>query len=212
MASRVVGFFRCAVGVVAELVMVGWVVCVARVGVGQVADPLAPPANRVGVREEVRFVALVGGTVHVGPGRVVEGGTVVLRGGLVEGVLEAGVGVPAGAEVRDVRGRYVYPALIDAYVEVDGPALSIDGPGAHWSPVVFKDGGDGTVADLRTGLTWTKDPPWRAPIGRLKPRPKRAEQAGIELPGVLGKMGQERAKGEGGDEVARVDRPAERKA
>jgi len=140
MASRVFGFFRRAVGVVAGLVMVGWVVCLPRVGVGQVADPLAPPANRVGVREEVRFVALVGGTVHVGPGRVVEGGTVVLRGGLVEGVLEAGVAVPAGAEVRDVRGRYVYPALIDAYVEVDGPAVAIDGPGAHWSPVVLPQG------------------------------------------------------------------------
>lgn len=107
------------------------------------------------------------------------------------------------SECYDNQGRVISPKPGEPFFGQDANSIS--------SPMAFKDGGDGTVADLRTGLTWTKTP-WRAPIGRLKPRPKRAEQAGIELPGVLGKVPQERVKGEGGDEVARVDRPGERKA
>ncbi len=62
-------------------------------------------------------------------------------------------------------------------------------------------GGKGGTADFLAGL-----------IGSLPPVHELAKQAGIELPGVLGKVREERAKGEGGDQAARVDRPGERKA
>src|SRR5262249_23768706 len=58
-------------------------------------------------------VVLQGGTLHIGNGDVVQGGTVILRGSRIEAVGK-GLAIPEGAKVLDVTGRHVYPGLIDA--------------------------------------------------------------------------------------------------
>ncbi|MFI4859046.1 MAG: amidohydrolase family protein [Phycisphaerales bacterium JB063] len=112
-------------------------VCLAFVGVliaQPTSDgPLAQPAN--GVRQsDPTWHVLVGATVHVRPGEVVEGASIEMRDGRIVRV-GAGLEPPAGARVWDMAGRHVYAGLIDAYVEVDVPALAA-GPGRHWNPLV----------------------------------------------------------------------------
>lgn len=58
--------------------------------------------------------AFKGGTVHTVSGPTIEGGTVVVRRGLIESV-GANVSIPAEATVIDVSGMHVYPGLIDAH-------------------------------------------------------------------------------------------------
>jgi imidazolonepropionase-like amidohydrolase len=58
-------------------------------------------------------VALKGGTIHVGNGDVIEGGTVLVKGARIEAVGKT-IAIPEGAHVVDVTGRHVYPGLIDA--------------------------------------------------------------------------------------------------
>ena len=58
-------------------------------------------------------VAIVGARVEIGDGRVVENGTVVVRG---DKILSVGTGAaPSGATVIDGKGLTVYPGFIDAY-------------------------------------------------------------------------------------------------
>jgi len=58
-------------------------------------------------------IAISGGTVHTLAGPDIEGGTVVIEGGLISAV-GANVPVPAGAQVVDASGMHVYPGLFDA--------------------------------------------------------------------------------------------------
>ncbi len=58
-------------------------------------------------------VAIVGARVEIGDGRVVENGTVVVRG---DKILSVGTDpAPSGATVIDGKGLVVYPGFIDAY-------------------------------------------------------------------------------------------------
>jgi imidazolonepropionase-like amidohydrolase len=63
--------------------------------------------------------ALTGGRVLVAPGRVIESGVVVVRGGVIEAVGPAGTPIPSDATVIDVSGKTVHAAFIDTYVTVD---------------------------------------------------------------------------------------------
>jgi imidazolonepropionase-like amidohydrolase len=61
--------------------------------------------------------ALTNARVVTAPGKVLEKGTVVVRGGVIEAVGASGsVAVPADAQVIDLSGKTVSPGLIDAYV------------------------------------------------------------------------------------------------
>jgi imidazolonepropionase-like amidohydrolase len=62
-------------------------------------------------------VALVGGTLHPVSGPDVANGTIVLRDGKIA-AMGAGIEVPAGAKVVDVRGRHVYPSLFPPLTEL----------------------------------------------------------------------------------------------
>ncbi|RMG17880.1 MAG: hypothetical protein D6731_03305, partial [Planctomycetota bacterium] len=71
--------------------------------------------------EPHRVHALVGGTVVPRPGERIEGGVVVIRDGRVEAV-GADVAVPPDALRWDLRGRVVYPGLIEPYLRLDPPS------------------------------------------------------------------------------------------
>src|SRR6266542_2368460 len=62
-------------------------------------------------------VALVGGMLHPVSGPDVAGGTLLLRDGKIT-ALGAGLEVPAGAKVVDLKGRHVYPSLFPALTEL----------------------------------------------------------------------------------------------
>ncbi|HWZ84835.1 MAG TPA: amidohydrolase family protein, partial [Thermoanaerobaculia bacterium] len=64
--------------------------------------------------------ALAGGRVIAAPGRIIDPGVVVVRGGVIEAVGPAGsTPVPADARLIDVKGKVVHAAFIDPYVSVD---------------------------------------------------------------------------------------------
>lgn len=65
-----------------------------------------------GARFEPDF-AIIGARIEIGDGRVVENGTIVVRG---DKILTVGSGpAPSGATVIDGKGLTVYPGFIDAY-------------------------------------------------------------------------------------------------
>ncbi len=88
--------------------------------------------------EAPRVYALTNARIVTAPGKVIEKGTVVLRGGLIEGVGPQ-VAVPADAEVRDLAGRTVYAGLIDPYVTLSRLA------GKKETPADDEDGPDGAL-------------------------------------------------------------------
>ncbi len=63
--------------------------------------------------------ALTGARVIVAPGRVIEAGVVVVRGGVIEAVGPAGTPIPPDATALDVSGKFIHAAFIDPYVTVD---------------------------------------------------------------------------------------------
>jgi len=92
------------------------------------AQDTAPPNGPR--RIDPGWHALVGGTVHVAPGKVAEGATVVVRDGRIEAVTDGAP--PEGARVWDCRGLHVYAGLIDACVPVEAPP----GDPKHWNRLV----------------------------------------------------------------------------
>ncbi len=67
--------------------------------------------------EPPHVYALVNARVVTAPGKVIEKGTVVVRGGVIAAVGASGsVAVPADAAVMDLAGQTVSPGLIDPYV------------------------------------------------------------------------------------------------
>src|ERR1700693_528636 len=62
-------------------------------------------------------VALVGGTLHPVSGPDVANATLVFRDGKIA-AMGAGIEVPAGAKVVDVKGRHVYPSLFPPLTEL----------------------------------------------------------------------------------------------
>ena len=84
-------------------------------------SPQAAATNGDGPRTNAQepVVALVGGTVHPVSGPAIENGTVLMSGGRIEAVGRAGeISIPAGASRVDVRGKHVYPGMIDPLTTV----------------------------------------------------------------------------------------------
>jgi imidazolonepropionase-like amidohydrolase len=79
----------------------------------------AVPAADVRSGDRLAF-ALVGGRVIAAPGRVIDPGVVVVRGGVIEAVgPSAGTRIPEDARRIDVSGKVVHAAFIDPYVPAD---------------------------------------------------------------------------------------------
>jgi imidazolonepropionase-like amidohydrolase len=113
-------------------------------------SPLAPPTNGPR-RVDPAWFALVNCTVHVRAGaEPMEAATVIIRDGVIIGVLPGQVDesapakangktalkparTPIGPRVIECDGLHIYPGWIDAYVEVDAPAPRGDESTLHWN-------------------------------------------------------------------------------
>jgi imidazolonepropionase-like amidohydrolase len=75
--------------------------------------------------------AIRGGTVHPVSGPAIDGGTVLIRGGLIEAV-GANVTIPPDATTIDATGAHVYPGLFDAQTFLGfAPPVKSSGPGSE---------------------------------------------------------------------------------
>lgn len=81
---------------------------------GAVPAVRAQLSSRVVADRGPRAYAVVGGTVHLGDGTVLEGATVVLEDGLITAV-GADAAAPAGAWEVDASGKRVYPGFTTAF-------------------------------------------------------------------------------------------------
>ncbi|MCI0595974.1 MAG: amidohydrolase family protein [candidate division Zixibacteria bacterium] len=77
------------------------------------AEPTTTPPE--GLRENTpRVFALTNAKLVLSPGNTIEKGTLVIREGVIEAV-GANAAVPADATVLDMKGKTIYPGLIDSY-------------------------------------------------------------------------------------------------
>jgi imidazolonepropionase-like amidohydrolase len=60
-------------------------------------------------------LAITGATILTAAGRRIENGTIVLQGGVIGALGDAGIAIPAGAIRIDGTGKFVTPGLIDAH-------------------------------------------------------------------------------------------------
>ena len=106
------------------------------VGLGRWAEAAPVSTKPVeGLRDHTPEVhALLNARVVMAPGRVLEEATVVVRDGLIEAVNTQ----PAPAEARrwDLRGKTVYPGLIDAFTELTIDEEARPRGAAHWNDQV----------------------------------------------------------------------------
>lgn len=83
--------------------------------------------------------ALVNAKIVLGPGKVLESGTIIVRDGLITEV-GADVKPPADARIWDLQGKTVYPGLIDAFSEVSPAAEATPAEVTnYWNPNVRPD-------------------------------------------------------------------------
>ena len=91
-----------------------------------------------GIRDNgTGFHALVGARVVTAPGQVLDGATIVIRNGIIQGV-GGNMQPPAGARVWDLDGLTVYPGFIDAHADLGMDAVPEGGDvgPTHWNPQV----------------------------------------------------------------------------
>ncbi|MFO0856635.1 MAG: amidohydrolase family protein [Phycisphaerales bacterium] len=117
-------------------------------------SPLAPPANGPR-RADPTWIALTDCTVHTTPTDTLYRAVVVFKDGFIQAVIPGDIGkdqkpntdddVPARAPIGPANFKatnlHVYPAFIDAFVEVDAPAppVRVEGraaTGSHWNSAV----------------------------------------------------------------------------
>ncbi|HID78864.1 MAG TPA: imidazolonepropionase [Planctomycetaceae bacterium] len=97
---------------------------------GAVVSPRAFASPQIPGAAPGRPIALVGGTIHKVGGPAITGGTLVFEKGRVTAVGRR-VKVPAKAKRIELRGRHVYPGLINAYgqlglVEISAVRATVD--------------------------------------------------------------------------------------
>jgi N-acetylglucosamine-6-phosphate deacetylase len=98
------------------------------------AAPSTVPPN--GLRENTpRVHVLKDAKIVTAPGQVIERGTLVIRDGVVAAV-GAEVELPTDARVWDMKGKVIYPGLIDAYSEQSSDGLNGERATKHWNPFV----------------------------------------------------------------------------
>jgi imidazolonepropionase-like amidohydrolase len=74
---------------------------------------LRTTASEIPAKAQDHPIALVGGTIHPVIGSVIENGTVLFDKGKITAI-GASVDLPQGCEKIDVKGKHIYPGMIDA--------------------------------------------------------------------------------------------------
>lgn len=105
--------------------------------------------------------AVVGGTLLLGTGERIEGGTIVVRDGIIEAVGESSsVSVPEGARTFEARGRFVTPGIVDTHSHM----------GVYPSPHVEAHADGNEMTDPTTPYVfsehgfWPQDPALQAAV------------------------------------------------
>jgi imidazolonepropionase-like amidohydrolase len=132
--------------------------------------PALPAAGRAGeVRSGDQFAfALVGGRVITAPGRILDPGVVVVRGGVIEAVgAEGKTAIPVDARVFEMKGKTIHAAFLDPYVSTD--RLAGKRPRA---PLDDEEAAEGAPAAGRTGAA--------VPAVTPAPKPVRADERAVD--------------------------------
>jgi imidazolonepropionase-like amidohydrolase len=96
-----------------------------------------------------RPTAIVGASVFDGAGQLIENGVVLMRDGKIEAV-GPGLGVPAGYDTVDGRGRWVTPGIIDAHSHL----------GVYAAPEVAAHSDGNELTDPNTAQVWAEHSVW----------------------------------------------------
>lgn len=89
--------------------------------VSALALMIAAPAVAQGAPEPEKVIVIHAGTLLAEPGKPARGpSTIVVRGGKIAEIRDGFVDPPAGAELVDLRDRFVLPGLIDMHVHLWG--------------------------------------------------------------------------------------------
>ncbi|MGA3244642.1 MAG: hypothetical protein ABSE41_08505, partial [Bacteroidota bacterium] len=95
--------------------------CLALVLLLSVCWVLAQTAPTLGLRENTPTVhAFTNARIVVSPGKVIASGTIVIGNGVIEAVGEK-VAAPADARIWDMKGKTLYPGLIDLSSDIGMP-------------------------------------------------------------------------------------------
>ena len=129
------------------------------------AAEINPPGQKP---EPLSAHALVGAQVVVKPGKIIKGGTVLIRNGRIQSVLAKGeAGLPADARVWDLTGKTIYAGFIDPYLSLGKEkAKPISN---RWTVPI-------SGIDARAGVAFTGVPTTKKDMGRKGP--------GYEIEGV----------------------------
>ncbi len=73
---------------------------------------MAAASTPVPAKKQERPIALVGGTIHTVTGAVIENGTILFDKGTITAI-GTSVSIPANAQQIDIKGKHVYPGLIN---------------------------------------------------------------------------------------------------
>ncbi|MFZ4620339.1 MAG: amidohydrolase family protein [Bacteroidota bacterium] len=73
---------------------------------------MAAASTPVPAKKQEKPIALVGGTIHTVTGAVIENGTILFDKGLITAI-GTSVTIPANAQQFDIKGKHVYPGLIN---------------------------------------------------------------------------------------------------
>jgi imidazolonepropionase-like amidohydrolase len=73
-------------------------------------------------------IALVGGTIHTVSGAMIQGGTIIFDKGKITAI-GVEIPIPAGTEQIDVKGKHIYPGLIDASNSLGLVEVGLGAPG-----------------------------------------------------------------------------------
>lgn len=100
------------------IILVASICCVAVSAPCVLGDQFSTaPAD--GLRQHTpRAFALVGATVVVAPGRVLEKATIVVRDGVIQSVGDS-LTVPTDVRAYPMPGQWIYPGFVDAYGEIE---------------------------------------------------------------------------------------------
>jgi imidazolonepropionase-like amidohydrolase len=124
--------------------------------------PALPAAGRAGeVRSGDQFAfALVGGKVLTAPGRTLDPGIVVVRGGVIQAVGAQGkTPIPEDARVFEMKGKTIHAAFLDPYVSAD--RLAGKRPRA---PLDEEEAAEGAPTAGRAGAAPAASPPATKPV------------------------------------------------